>query len=254
MSESGQPGALEAVDPRVTIDALRARGADRLDPVRFRFIEALARRSAAERGDARRVLDGRLATVLDEYTARFDQTQTRAGETLACTVAQFPDAADRLDAIYRAGNFRELRQFIASLQDRYRYGARALPDLLSHIQQHSPQNLPVNGAGEALKPREELTALAYFRNTWSRLNVDQQLARALAQAPENAGPLNSHLLVLQSLKLMRDISPEYLRRFMAYADALLWLDQADSSNKTVQKNIVRGERDKKRKTGRSSTG
>ena len=247
MSESGKPGALEA-----TIDALRARGADRLDPVRFRFIEALARRSAAERGDARRVLDGRLATVLDEYTARFDQTQTRAGETLACTVAQFPDAADRLEAIYRAGNFRELRQFIASLQDRYR--ARPLPDLLSHIRQHSPQNVPVNGAGEALKPREELTALAYFRNTWSRLNVDQQLARALAQAPENAGPLNSHLLVLQSLKLMRDISPEYLRRFMAYADALLWLDQADSSNKTVQKNIVRSERDKKRKTGRSSTG
>ena len=252
MSESGQPGALEAVDPRVTIDALRARGADRLDPVRFRFIEALARRSAAAQGDARRVLDGRLATVLDEYTARFDQTQTRAGETLACTVAQFPDAADRLDAIYRAGNFRELRQFIASLQDRYR--ARALPDLLSHIRQHSPQNVPVNGAGEALKPREELKALAYFRNTWSRLKVDQQLARALAQAPENAGPLNSHLLVLQSLKLMRDISPEYLRRFMAYADALLWLDQADNSNKNVQKNSVRSERDKKRKTGRSNAG
>ena len=252
MSESGKPGTLKTVDPGVTIDALRARGADRLDPVRFRFIEALARRSAAEQGDARRVLDGRLATVLDEYTARFDQTQTRAGETLACTVAQFPDAADRLEAVYRAGNFRELRQFIASLQDRYR--ARPLPDLLSHIQQHSPQNVPVNGAGEALKPREELTALAYFRNTWSRLKVDQQLARALAQAPENAGPLNSHLLVLQSLKLMRDISPEYLRRFMAYADAMLWLDQADSSNKTVQKNIVRSERDKKRKTGRGNAG
>ena len=246
MSESGKPGALEA-----TIDALRARGADRLDPVRFRFIEALARRSATEQGDARRALDGRLARVLDEYTARFDQTQTRAGETLACTAAQFPDAADRLEAIYRAGNFRELRQFIASLQDRYR--ARPLPDLLSHIQQHA-QDLPANGAGETLKPQGELKALAYFRNTWSRLNVEQQLARALAQAPENAGPLNSHLLVLQSLKLMRDISPEYLRRFMAYADALLWLDQADSSNKTVQKNIVRSERDKKRKTGRGNAG
>jgi len=252
MSESGKPGTLETVDPRVTIDALRARGADRLDPVRFRFIEALARRSATERGDARRALDGRLARVLDEYTARFDQTQTRAGDTLASTVAQFPDAADQLDAIYRAGDFRELRQFIASLQDRYR--ARPLPDLLSHIQQHSPQNLPLNGAGAALKPREELKALAYFRNTWSRLKVDQQLARALAQAPENAGPLNSHLLVLQSLKLMRDISPEYLRRFMAYADALLWLDQADNSNKNVQKNSVRSERDKKRKTGRSNAG
>ncbi len=55
--------------------------------------------------------------------------------------------------------------------------------------------------------------------------------------------LNSHLLALQSLKLMRDLSPGYLKRFVSYVDALLWLDQADNAGKPVAK----GERDKKRK-------
>ncbi|WP_374263348.1 DUF2894 domain-containing protein, partial [Zoogloea sp.] len=41
-----------AGDPDAALAALRAQGGDRADPVRFRFLEALARRSAAYRGDA----------------------------------------------------------------------------------------------------------------------------------------------------------------------------------------------------------
>ena len=90
-------------------------------------------------------------------------------------------------------------------------------------------------------------SLAYFENLWAELKVEQQLAEALAQAPENAGPLNSHLLALQSLKLMRDTSPAYLKRFVAYVDALLWLDQADTATKPAPKGAAKGEKDKKRK-------
>jgi hypothetical protein len=46
------------------IDALRQRGAERLDPVRFRFIEAMARRAATHEGEARRLLDERLERLL----------------------------------------------------------------------------------------------------------------------------------------------------------------------------------------------
>jgi hypothetical protein len=35
------------------------------------------------------------------------------------------------------------------------------------------------------------------------------------------------MLVLRSLALMRDISPDYLSRFISYADALLCLDQGE---------------------------
>jgi hypothetical protein len=79
--------------------------------------------------------------------------------------------------------------------------------------------------------RAELKSMRYFRNTWSRLSVDRQVTQAIEQGPENAGPLNSHLLVLRSLALMRDISPDYLNRFVSYVDTLLWLDQADRKNR-----------------------
>jgi hypothetical protein len=75
--------------------------------------------------------------------------------------------------------------------------------------------------------RSELKTLRNFRNTWSKLSADKQAAQALEQAPTNAGPINSHMLVLRSLALMRDISPDYLNRFMSYADTLLCLDQCE---------------------------
>ena len=78
------------------------------------------------------------------------------------------------------------------------------------------------------EPAAELKSLRYFRSTWSRLSLEQQLSRALAQAPDNAGPLNSHFLVLQALIRMRDIAPPYLEGFIAHVDALLWLERADA--------------------------
>jgi hypothetical protein len=91
-------------------------------------------------------------------------------------------------------------------------------------------------------PRQEISDLVpsskpcgYFRNTWSKLSVDRHVTQAIEQAPENAGPLNSHRLVLRSLALMRDISPDYLNRFVSYVDTLLWLDQADGKHRPMVK-------------------
>jgi hypothetical protein len=37
------------------------------------------------------------------------------------------------------------------------------------------------------------------------------------------------MLVLRSLALMREIAPDYLNRFMSYADTLLCLDQGEEA-------------------------
>lgn len=57
--------------PTVTevLHAWRQRGADRLDPVRFRFIEAMARRAATHEGEARRLLDERVAQLVAAHDA-----------------------------------------------------------------------------------------------------------------------------------------------------------------------------------------
>jgi len=77
-------------------------------------------------------------------------------------------------------------------------------------------------------PGRELRSAQNFRDTWSRICAEDEVTEAVEQGPENAGPLNSHRLVLRTLALMRDLSPDYLRRFLSHADTLLWLDQAHS--------------------------
>ena len=244
------------VDPGVLIDALRARSADRFDPVGFRFIEALARRATAHRDDARRLLDRRLAKALADFGERFDRAEREATVTLARSTARFPEAADALRRHRDAGDFGGLHRLLAKLEAQG--GGGPLAELLAHVGRHTPDaptGGPAHADGAGIPPQGELKSLSYFRSTWSRLSVDRKLSHAFAQAPENAGPLNSHFLVLQSLGLMRDISPAYLEQFMSYVDALLWLDQAaDSGRSPAQKNAARGHGGRKRKSGRGNAG
>ncbi|MBJ9594550.1 DUF2894 domain-containing protein [Burkholderia seminalis] len=69
----------DATHVRATLDAWREQGADRLDPVRFHRIDALERRAAALGGNARALLDARLAALIEDYSA----VVARAEETRA---------------------------------------------------------------------------------------------------------------------------------------------------------------------------
>ena len=91
-----------------------------------------------------------------------------------------------------------------------------LTELLAHITQHA------NEQPEAT----QLRSIARFQDTWARLSTEQQLTQTLAQAPENAGPMNSQHLVLRSLQRMHDLAPDYLQSFMSYIDTLIWLESA----------------------------
>lgn len=103
----------------------------------------------------------------------------------------------------------------------------------------------------ALAPPSELKTLRQFRSTWSRLSVDQQLSRSLAKVPDNSGPLNSHRLVLRALQQLREISPDYLHRFMAQLEGLIWLEQASAAQAAAALGAGRaGEAEKRRKPSR----
>ncbi|RYZ11069.1 MAG: DUF2894 domain-containing protein [Comamonadaceae bacterium] len=178
-------------DAGATIDAWRARGADRVDPVRFRFIEALARRTAGHEGAVRQVLEERLAHLLASY----DEVVERARGGSAGAAPSAPITAPT-------------------------------PPIHSPLGALLADFARPSGASPAASPADADETLAYLRSTWSRLHAHRRLAQSLAKVPENAGPLNSHHLVHRSLTLMRELSPAYLHRFMAHVDALFWLDQA----------------------------
>ena len=65
-----------------------------------------------------------------------------------------------------------------------------------------------------------------FRKQLRKISVQKQVSHAIAQAPQNAGPINSHILVLRALGLMRELSPDYLQRFVAYVNTLMVLENA----------------------------
>lgn len=192
-----EAGTSEVPDTRV--DALRLEGADRLDPVRFHYIEVLAHRASAHQGRVKRILDGKLDAAVAALRQRLAQAQDDASRVV---VAE-PEAS----AAQR----------------------ETLGDLVRHMAQHAhqPPGTSMAAPMATTTPRTELKSVAYFRNTWSRLSAEKQVTQALGQAPKNAGPINSHGVALRSLALMRDTSPDYLNRFISYVDTLLCLDQSD---------------------------
>jgi len=198
---------------RATLDAWRERGAERVNPVRFRFIEALERRSAGHSGEARRVLESRLSELVEAYAGDIERSALCDPDT--GSAAASPENAPTRGALA------ELTAYIAN-------HPRATDEL-----------------GPRLSSYPELELLDYFREVWSKLSAESQLRQSLEQVPGNAGPLNSSSLVHRSLSLMRELSPGYLQQFLSYVEALSWMEQISGDEAPASKDAPRSGNAKK---------
>ena len=218
------PGAAER------IAALAAAGAGRFDAVAFHYIKQLANRTPDQPPAVRSLLDQRLEQAIETLMQRFAHARQAAAELAAKTAERFPEASAGLMQQLAGGEFATLRRTVAGLESSCR--PSELAELSERLADSEPGSLaPTSASGE----RRELKAIRYFRHTWSALSLDLQVSNALSSAPENAGPLNSHLLVLRALEQMREISPEYLRQFVSYADTLLSLEQIEVKAKATER-------------------
>lgn len=219
----GNPGTTAA------IIALRAQGAHRVDPVRFGYLEALARRSTAHGGELRRVLDQRLDQALAAFVARHGGAGADAGQDASGVAARSAHAAEGLDRPPAAPELAAPPSRAAQPEARAIGGP--LAELVRQIDRQVQAQWGTTGAAASAPGNEgaaapELRALSDFRGTWARLSVDRQLSLSQQSLPGNAGPLNSQRLLLRALRLMQQLAPAYLDGFIANAEALLWLDQA----------------------------
>ena len=185
-----------------TLESLRAQGADRHDPVRFGYLQALARRLPAQPHAVQQVLALRLQQAITAYAASADQVSAGAvAPVRRAALAAPPSPLAQLN--------RELAARAQADEDRARIEGSASVAGLKSVRQ--------------------------FSEVWSRIAAQDQVLQALEQGPENAGPLNPHRLMLRSLSLMRSLSPDYLRRFLSQMDSLLWLEQAGSPQRAPLK-------------------
>jgi len=185
------PDATSLVD---ALHTLRAEGRHALDPVRFGYLESLAQRLPAQHGAVQAHLCTALHTALADYQQRCAQAPARSGT-----------AHPMRRATLRRAGLDGLKALNLSM--------RAQPPGAAHA-----------SGGSAPQGLGEMKSVQQFKQAWGRMQVQDQVGHALTQGPANAGPLNSHQLVLRTLGLMQGLSPDYLHHFIGHLDTLLRLD------------------------------
>lgn len=229
-------------------------GAAASDPVRCRLVENLLQRYQQKPS---RYLLSRLQhtlTDLEERIADASQAATRDQNKIA---AVQPELADTAQALFQQGQWQALKhlairagsrsqcqaQLLRTLKEQVVRGELVNPLLSGNLsfddflmsqeqeildavrEENGGEGLPSDDTGAA-EPMGELRSIKHFRESWVKHNSERLLAQAIADSPKDAGPLNSHRLAIQSLTAMRELSPEYLNRFLSYLETLLWLEKA----------------------------
>lgn len=234
-SDGSSQGTLDA---QAVLDAWREGGADQADPVRFCFLQAMARRAAVLDGPARQLLDEKLAGHLNAYAQLLDAEPDAKPEAEPGAEADgkpnsepgaeptAPPPAKPADDAPSA-----LAGLLAYLADPGTGPGQTTAD------DASPWNRDALGLREAYP---DVQMLEYFRAVWSRVSADRQVRQSQQQVHKNAGPLNSNQLVHRALSLMRELSPGYLQQFLSYTDALMWMEQIHAATAPAPKDAARG--------------
>lgn len=237
------PDAPDMQALQTALAALRVDGAQRLDPVRFHHIERLSGRLASAPLAVRRILLARLETAMADCRARL-AAQPAAVAPLPSTGPVRPFATvfarRRSAAVAQSGQpvplplsaetpsmrLRALNRYIAQAAGQDLTAATNHPTAVPGAHAGVSGRLTTHHVDHPDSTKGELKSARRFGETWSRLQSEHWVEQVLQRSPENAGPFNAHMLMARSLAIMRDLSPDYLHRFMQHADTLLWLDQA----------------------------
>lgn len=176
--------------------SLHDAGAARFDAVAWHYIEVLSQRTRVQTGPAQDLLKNKLTHALAEFKLKMDQA---------------PKVPHRTEAS---------------------------PSPLAALLGEMAQQLTTQPTAQTSRPtlfRTENPRVQQFKKQLNKISVQKQVTQAIALAPQNAGPINSHMLVLRSLSLMRDASPDYLNRFMTHVDTLLRLEATSKATASPKK-------------------
>ena len=188
------------------LEDLHNAGAEQVDPVRFCYLEALARRLRAKG-----LQDTRHWLKLDRAVADFQancESPARCSQTIA-TSPPSPLSA-LLDRLNQTADTpaTELRSALEQLV----FGAP---------EEGSESAQPGATAGT---PRP-LKAMSRVKTDRSVRALQDRIRHAIEHAPKDAGPINAHRLVSRAIAEMQKLSPEYLDRFVNYTDTLMALEK-----------------------------
>lgn len=250
-----QPPASELC---LKVAALIQSGADRFDPVRFRYLETMTCRALNLPASVALIVEKKARKALEDYQHEFTQAKADATSSAERVAAQFPDSAESIHQLFADSDFKAVKRLEAKLVRGKNQCTQNLEELIALTRQiiqdgTTTAESPKQCSFEAFLQQQEydiVTSTAYaedpsgirpgnlgelksvrrFRESWGKISSEKVVTRAINEGPENPGPLNQHMLAIRSLSTMRDLSPHYLNRFVSYMGTLSWLEQACENN------------------------
>jgi hypothetical protein len=212
--------------------SLRERGAEHFQPVRFGYLQGMMARLERFTRPVHANTLARLQTALKAYETDFERVQERA-------------KAARLHRNSPVHSLAPLMQTLQACQSNdvaathYESAEQATPRSLQARMREQDALWQVgqdlSDLPDTAQSRPDLTPLRSLqrcRDDCVRIAAERWVQQAAELAPENAGPLNSYRLLIRSLQAMDAISPDYLIRFVAYLDAVLWIESAQRVRNT----------------------
>ncbi|MBW2942148.1 DUF2894 domain-containing protein [Zhongshania aquimaris] len=222
------------------------------DSARFRFIESMSERAADLRAPAQEILQTKIADALARY--RIDQ-EAKA-QRIATSLAELGESDRALaEALLNNGDEFAFKKLLLTHQNNTRPSDKAIAKVMALRELLDEKPVSSDASASALErqlreqERQSLSGAAYTADialsqgdaepmpdqrplqASQKMQVFQQRSAiakrveiAIQQGPESPGPLNPQMLALKALTAMRDLSPQYLHRYVNYLDALFWID------------------------------
>lgn len=221
------------------------------NPARFVLIQYLCNRVNASEHSQNKILLEKAEDSIQQYQADLDAGRKKASLTLKNIRLNFSDHSENAQDLFEQCKFKQLEQLNARLNVRpvdgksYSKLAQLIAEMkirvtpkeelsstqtlesliLTQEQQARTEAGAVLFVGsDNVNDQPALQSLKTARESMKYYNIDKSIERAIKDFPENAGPHNPHMLAITSLMNMRDLSPQYLRRFAGYIETALWLE------------------------------
>lgn len=221
--------------------SLRDADGHRVDAVRLAYIDGLILRAGRARPDVQVILQCKAERALDAYIAE--------NKILQASPAVAQSSSPAADHTVRA--LKSLIGQLDNLPAPRDFAKNALEQQLLQQEGGLLSKLTVPSANSEIEPTDTAEPVALKSNQKMQRgrqerSLEKRIELALAEAPDNPGPLNPQMLAVKALSNMRELSPQYLSRFVAYLDTLFWLEQVGgtAASKKDKKSTTRNRRRK----------
>ena len=224
-------------------------------PARYALIQHMYRKVTSPEHCLNKSLIDKTRDYIRQYQSELDEGREVAQIVLGEIKINYPECYEDAQTLYRECQFNKLTQMnlrlsikqkskdvftkltgvIAQMQSEKKSESEFDPVMALEAQILCKEQFARKRVGaveyvsnDHVNDQWQLQSLKTARESMRFFNLDRSIERAIEDFPENAGPHNPHMLAITSLMNMRDLSPQYLRRFAGYIETVLWLEKNET--------------------------